>query len=136
MYEIYLTVFMTCTLTAVSEQGAGRLASSIQSWVREETPGVDGQASEGRACFPGRAQQPRCGPQAKDLNAWKGWGKRSGVCERKWVALNLESMLSRAGWRRTGEAEWAGAGRREVTGEKLRERAGDSDAQVSRGLLS
>lgn len=60
---------------------------------------------------------------------------KSGVCERKWVALSLASTLSRAG-RRTGEAqEWAEEGRW-VTGEKLKERAADSDSQVSSGLLA
>ena len=52
IYKMYLTIFMTLTLTAVSEQGGRRLASSIESWVREETPGVVGQASAGRVCFP------------------------------------------------------------------------------------
>lgn len=51
----------------------------------------------------------------------KGWGEGSGVCEPKWVALSLASTLSRAGRRRTGEAqEWAEEGRW-VTGEKLKE---------------
>ena len=75
MYEIHLTIFMTCTLTAVSEQGGGRLAGSIQSWVREEAPGVDGQASEGRACFPGRLSSRDADPRQR--NARKGWGKRA-----------------------------------------------------------
>lgn len=72
IYKIYLTIFMTCTLTAVSEQGGRRFMSSIESWVREETPGVDGQASAGRVCFPGRVQQPGWGPQAKDSNEAEG----------------------------------------------------------------
>ena len=51
----------------------------------------------------------------------KGRGEGSGVCERKWVVLSLASTLSRAGRRRTGEAqEWAEEGRW-VTGEKLKE---------------
>lgn len=41
--KIHLTVFMTCTLTAVSEQGGRRLCEQPRELGEEETPGQTGR---------------------------------------------------------------------------------------------
>lgn len=96
--KIHLIVFMTCTLTAVSEQGGRRLASSLESWVRRKH-----LVQTGRPPRAGSASL--AGFSSWDAREVEGESQRLGLSSQQWApCLRILRWGRSSGRRGSGRA--------------------------------